>query len=203
MKIIIASDNIGKIAEIEYYLKALPITLIPQGAYNIPSIEETGASFVENALLKARNAAKHSGLPALADDSGLSVDGLDGAPGIYSARYAGPSATDADNITKLLHAAEKLPEEDRQASFYCALVFVRHALDPVPLICVGQWEGKLLTHPEGTQGFGYDPIFYVPEAHCSAALLSANQKNALSHRAKAMKALIAGLRTIVPSHDPV
>lgn len=197
MKIIIASDNVGKITEIEYYLKALSLTLVPQSTFNIVPIEETGASFVENALLKARHAAKHSGLPALADDSGLSVDALDGAPGIYSARYAGPSATDTDNIAKLLNAAKDLSAEQRQASFYCALVFVRHALDPVPLICVGQWKGQLLTHPQGTQGFGYDPIFYVPETHCSAAELPAAKKNELSHRGKAMKALIAGLRTIV------
>jgi XTP/dITP diphosphohydrolase len=201
MKIIIASNNIGKIKEIEDHLKTLSITLVPQSAYNISSIEETGASFVENALLKARHAAKYSGMPALADDSGLSVDVLNGAPGIYSARYAGPSATDADNIAKLLKATENFPEGKRQASFYCALVFVRDALDPVPLICVGQWKGKLLTHPQGTQGFGYDPIFYVSETHCSAAELPAYQKNELSHRGKAMKILIAGLRTI--EHDSV
>lgn len=197
MKIVVASDNLGKIAEIEHYLKTLPLTLVPQSDYKITSIEETGASFVENALLKARHAAKYSNLPALADDSGLSVDALNGAPGIYSARYAGSSATDADNIAKLLNTAKDLSIDQRQASFYCALVFVRHALDPVPIICVGQWKGKLLTHPQGTHGFGYDPIFYVPEAHCSAAELPPAQKNELSHRGKAMKALITKLRPLI------
>lgn len=201
MKIVIASGNVGKIAEIEHYLTSLPIQLVSQSAYDVPFIEETGASFIENALLKARHASQHCGLPALADDSGLSVDALDGAPGIYSARYAGPSATDADNIAKLLRATESLPETKREASFYCALAFVRHALDPVPLICVGQWKGVLLRHPQGTQGFGYDPIFYVPEMQCSAAELPADKKNELSHRGKAMKAFVAGLRAILPQHD--
>lgn len=196
MKVIVASDNLGKIKEIQSYLEDLFITLIPQKDYHVPSIEETGLSFIENALLKARHAAKYCDLPALADDSGLAVDALGGAPGIYSARYAGPLAKDKDNINKLLQATAHIPEENRQASFYCALVYVRNALDPVPIICLGKWDGTLLREPQGENGFGYDPIFYVPEAKCSAAELSDVQKNTLSHRAKAMKMLITELHQL-------
>lgn len=196
MKVIVASDNLGKIKEIQSYLEDLFITLIPQKDYHVPSIEETGLSFIENALLKARHAAKYCDLPALADDSGLAVDALGGAPGIYSARYAGPLAKDKDNINKLLQATAHIPEENRQASFYCALVYVRNALDPVPIICLGKWDGTLLREPQGENGFGYDPIFYVPDAKCSAAELSDVQKNTLSHRAKAMKMLITELHQL-------
>ena len=196
MKVIVASDNLGKIKEIQSYLEDLFITLIPQKDYHVPSIEETGLSFIENALLKARHAAKYCDLPALADDSGLAVDALGGSPGIYSARYAGPLAKDKDNINKLLQATAHIPEENRQASFYCALVYVRNALDPVPIICLGKWDGTLLREPQGENGFGYDPIFYVPEAKCSAAELSDVQKNTLSHRAKAMKMLITELHQL-------
>lgn len=199
MNVVIASDNKGKILEIQSYLGDLAITLVPQSTFAIPAIEETGLSFVENALLKARNAAKHSGLPALADDSGLAVDALEGEPGIYSARYAGINASDDDNIQKLLNNMASIPEGHREASFYCALAFVRHARDPVPIICLGQWQGTLLTQRQGTQGFGYDPIFYVPQTHCSAAELSLTQKNQLSHRAKALKQLVS----LLAAHSPI
>lgn len=197
MNIVIASDNKGKIKEIQSYFEDLPITLVAQGEFSIPAIEETGLSFIENAILKARNAAEYSGLPALADDSGLAVDALGGAPGIYSARYAGTDASDDDNIQKLLEAMVSTPDNLRQASFYCALAFVRHALDPVPVIALGQWQGTLLTQRQGTQGFGYDPIFYVSDTQCSAAELTLLQKNQLSHRAKALKQLVTSLKAIL------
>jgi len=166
---------------------------VPQSHYNVADAEETGLTFVENAILKARNAAQHTGLPALADDSGLEVDALHGAPGIYSARYAGPMASDAENLGKLLAMLKDVPEEKRGAHFQCVLVYLRHALDPTPLICQGAWEGRILTAPRGTSGFGYDPVFFVPSHACSAAELPAETKNVLSHRGQALRQLLAGL----------
>ncbi len=148
---------------------------------------------MENAILKARNASRYTGLPAIADDSGLEVDALDGAPGIYSARYAGPGSSDADNNRKLLAALGDLPEEERFARFQCLLVFLRHAEDPVPLICQGTWEGHILFQPAGEKGFGYDPLFYVSEPGCTSAELSPDIKNRLSHRGQAMRKLLAQL----------
>lgn len=194
--LVIASDNAGKIREIRHYFEAFAWHLKPQSAFGVPSIEETGLSFIENALLKARHAARYSELPALADDSGLVVDALGGEPGIYSARYAGAVSNDARNIEKLLDRTAHLPDEKRHASFYCALAFVRHANDPVPIISVGQWKGQLLTHPRGTQGFGYDPIFYIPELGCTAAEIPYEQKNAISHRGQAMETLLTYFRTV-------
>jgi XTP/dITP diphosphohydrolase len=203
MNVVIASDNKGKVLEIQSYLEELAIRLVPQSTFSVPAIAETGLSFVENALIKARNAAKHTNLPALADDSGLTVNVLKGEPGIYSARYAGMTASDDDNIQKLLNTMASIPEGHREASFYCALAFVRHARDPVPIICLGQWQGTLLTQRRGGQGFGYDPIFYVPETHCSAAELSLTQKNQLSHRAKALQQLVPLLAAHLPNeHTP-
>lgn len=190
---VLATENLGKVKEIQAFLSPLGITLIPQSDFQIPSIEETGFSFVENALLKARHAAKLSKLPALADDSGICVDALSGAPGIYSARYAGAGASMEANIQKLLSQTQHLAPEQRQARFYCALAFVQYAEDPIPLICQAQWEGQLLTQKIGEQGFGYDPIFWVPELNCSAAQLSPEQKNTLSHRAKALHLLATQL----------
>lgn len=187
--IVLASNNAGKVREINQLLEGAGIRVVPQGDFGVPEAEETGLSFVENAILKARNAAQHSGLPAIADDSGIEVDALHGAPGIYSARYAGPGASDPENVAKLLHALEPVPEAERSARFQCLLVLLRHAADPTPLICQGTWEGRILRAPRGDNGFGYDPVFYVPTHDCSAAELDATVKNALSHRGQALRHL--------------
>jgi len=187
--IVLASNNAGKVREINQLLEGAGIRVVPQGDFGVPEAEETGLSFVENAILKARNAAQHSGLPAIADDSGIEVDALHGAPGIYSARYAGPGASDAENVAKLLHALESVPEAERSARFQCLLVFLRHAADPTPLICQGTWEGHILQAPQGDNGFGYDPVFYVPTRGCSAAELDSTVKNELSHRGQALRRL--------------
>jgi len=188
-KIVVATENEGKLQEIAAYLSAFPITLISQKSLGIPQIEETGLSFVENAILKARYVAKLSGLPTLADDSGLVVEALGGAPGIYSARYAGENKSDADNIEKLLTAMASFSGKAREAYFYCAMAFVQHALDPVPLICEGRWDGSLLTDPVGKNGFGYDPLFFIEDLQCSAAELAPAIKNKRSHRAQALALL--------------
>lgn len=187
--LILASSNSGKLKEISKQLKASPFTLALQSDYQVPEIAETGLTFVENAILKARNAAKHTNLPALADDSGLEVDALDGAPGIFSARYAGPKASDADNLQKVLAALKDVPEAQRTARFQCVLIYLRHANDPSPIICQGTWEGKILTQARGNHGFGYDPIFYVPTHNCSAAELTLEEKNRISHRGQALQKL--------------
>jgi XTP/dITP diphosphohydrolase len=187
--IVLASNNAGKVREINQLFEEGGIRVVPQGDFGVPEAEETGLSFVENAILKARNAAQHSGLPAIADDSGIEVDALHGAPGIYSARYARPGASDAENVAKLLHALESVPEAERSARFQCLLVFLRHAADPTPLICQGTWEGRILRAPRGDNGFGYDPVFYVPTHDCSAAELDSTVKNALSHRGQALRRL--------------
>lgn len=199
MKIVLASDNQGKLSEIQAFLNDLPVNLIAQSQYAVPPVEETGLSFVENAIIKARHAAKHTGLPALADDSGLCVDVLGGAPGIYSARYAGLGARSSDHIQKLLSTLSSLKDPDRLARFYCVIVFVRHHLDPVPLICQAQWEGKILTQPRGEAGFGYDPIFFIPHLNCTAAELSPQQKNKISHRAKALSEFLQQFKIAYPT----
>lgn len=192
-KIILASSNKGKLAEIQWLLRELPIELIPQAALNIPDIEETGQTFVENALLKARNAARLSGLPALADDSGLAVDCLKGAPGVYSARYAGKGATDADLIQNLLKEMQKAGCDCRKARYHCVMALLNNPIEPAPLICHGVWEGEILPAGRGRQGFGYDPVFYIPSHDCSAAELSPAEKNRISHRSRAMEQLIKSL----------
>lgn len=191
-RIVLASGNRGKLAEFRQLLAACDFDVIAQSELQIPEVEETGLSFVENAILKARNAAQHSGLPALADDSGLEVDALQGAPGIYSARYAGLPSSDAANNAKLLEALAAA--DKRRARYQCVLVFLRHALDPSPLICQGTWEGEILTAPRGEGGFGYDPLFLIPALQKTAAELQPAQKNQLSHRGQAMHALLAALR---------
>jgi XTP/dITP diphosphohydrolase len=191
--IVLASSNAGKVREFNQLLGSLQLEVVPQSRFNVADAEETGLTFVENAILKARNAAQHTGLPAVADDSGLEVDALHGAPGIYSARYAGPNASDAENLKKLLGMLNDIPEAQRGARFQCVLVFMRHALDPTPLICQGTWEGRILTHPCGTNGFGYDPVFFVLTHECSAAELPPEVKNALSHRGQALRQLLASL----------
>ena len=189
-KIVLASNNKGKVREIGQLLAGLDIQVVPQSEYGVVDIEETGLSFVENAILKARNASQHTGLPAIGDDSGLEVDALNGAPGIYSARYSGMGASDAENLQKLLRELNSLGEVPRTARFQCLMVYVRHALDPTPLICQGTWEGLIIDAPQGDNGFGYDPIFYVPTDNCTAAQLPAARKNTLSHRGQALACLL-------------
>ncbi len=192
-RIVLASGNKGKVREIQQLLDSQDIEILPQSTFDTPEIEETGLTFVENAILKARNAAAYSGLPAIADDSGLEVDALKGEPGIYSARYAGANATDADNNIKMLAQLEGLPPEQRSARFQCIMVYLRHADDPVPIICQGSWEGRILEQPQGENGFGYDPLFFIEEKNRSAAELSAEEKNAMSHRGKALRCLTLAL----------
>ncbi len=192
-RIVLASNNKGKVREINQLLSGGGIEVVPQADFGIPDAEETGLSFVENAILKARHAAAHSGLPAIADDSGIEVDALNGAPGIYSARYSGVGASDADNLKKLLEALSEVPKEGRGARFQCLMVYMRHAEDPTPVICQGTWEGRILTEPRGDNGFGYDPVFYVPTHDRSAAELDAETKNGLSHRGQALRKLLQAL----------
>lgn len=191
--VVLASSNPGKLRELQILLAPHRLEVVAQSLFTVPDAEETGLSFVENAILKARHACRHTGLPALADDSGLEVDALDGAPGIRSARFSGAAATDARNIEKLLALLEGVPEARRTARFQCLLVFLRHAEDPTPLICQGTWEGRILTSPRGDNGFGYDPIFFIPDTDCSAAQLTLEQKNTRSHRGQALAGLLAAL----------
>ncbi len=187
-RIVIASFNPGKLKEIADILPA-GLELIPQSAMGVPDVEENGTTFIENAIIKARNASLHSSLPALADDSGLEVDFLGGSPGVYSARYAGPEATDAENIDKLLHHMEGATGNNRSARFHCAVALFRDAGDPRPIVCEGTWEGLIQNRPSGDNGFGYDSVFHVKSHHCSAAEIDATVKNQLSHRAQALRKL--------------
>jgi len=186
-KIVLASGNKGKLREFAQLFAPMDIEVIPQSEFNVPEAEETGLSFVENAIIKARNACEHTGLPAIADDSGIEVDYLLGAPGIYSARYAGSDASDDDNLNALLAALNGVPEHERVARYQCLLVMMRHSKDPTPLICQADWQGHILTEASGDGGFGYDPIFWVAETKCSAAQLTAEKKHAISHRGKAIR----------------
>ena len=190
---VFASNNSGKILELQTLLQDFNVKIIPQAALGVNEIPETAATFIENALLKARHACEITGLPAIADDSGLQVNALHGAPGIYSARYAGPNATPQDNIKKLLAELSNIASEKRKARFYCVLVFLRHVKDPAPLICEGTWEGIILPEQLGNSGFGYDPVFWDPIKKASAAQLSITEKNACSHRGHALKLLISKL----------
>jgi XTP/dITP diphosphohydrolase len=192
-RVVLATGNKGKVKEFGELLTERRIQVVPQSDFAVPDVDETGLTFVENAILKARNAAAHTGLPAIADDSGLEVDHLNGAPGIYSARYAGPAGDSAANNARLLQALAGVPEDRRSARFQCLLVYLRHTDDPTPLICQGTWEGSILQAPRGDAGFGYDPLFLVPGDDCSAAELSAERKNALSHRGQALRCLLAAL----------
>ncbi|HKK06913.1 MAG TPA: RdgB/HAM1 family non-canonical purine NTP pyrophosphatase [Gammaproteobacteria bacterium] len=192
-RVVLASGNLGKVREINQLLTELAIEVLPQSEFQVPEVEETGLTFVENAILKARNAAARTGLPAIADDSGLEVDALNGAPGIYSARYAGPGASDTDNLQRLLGELDGVAEAERSARFQCLMVYMRHAGDPTPIICQGTWEGRILTAAQGSGGFGYDPVFFVPDRGCSAAELSPEVKNSLSHRGQALRCLVAAL----------
>jgi XTP/dITP diphosphohydrolase len=194
LRLVLASNNAGKVREFNHLLAGSAIQIVPQSDFDVPDIEEVGLSFVENAILKARNAARHTGLPAVADDSGLEVDALDGAPGIFSARYAGPQANDLDNLEKLLDALKDVDDDRRQARFQCLMVYMRHAQDPTPRIFQGTWEGRILRQPRGTGGFGYDPVFLVPELALASAELAPELKNRLSHRGQALRQLVASLR---------
>jgi XTP/dITP diphosphohydrolase len=193
--LVLASNNAGKVREFNALLAGLDLEVVPQATFGVIEAEETGLTFVENAILKARHAAQHTGKPALADDSGLEVDALNGAPGIYSARYAGPGAGDRANLEKLLGMLNGVAEDKRTARFQCVLVYMRHALDPTPLICQGTWEGRILSEPRGSGGFGYDPVFFVPTHGCSSAELPPETKNALSHRGQALRQLVQALGT--------
>jgi len=193
-ELVLASSNPGKVREINQLLATLDLHAQPQSELGVVDAEETGLTFVENAILKARNAAQHTGLPAIADDSGIEVDALNGAPGIYSARFAGEGATDQTNLEKLLADLDGIPEAQRSARFQCLMVFIRHANDPTPLICQGTWEGRILLAARGDNGFGYDPVFYVPTHNCSSAELPADVKNTLSHRGQALRQLVTALQ---------
>jgi XTP/dITP diphosphohydrolase len=193
-RIVLASNNPGKVREFNQLLAGSELEVVPQSEFQVEEVDETGLTFVENAILKARNAAARTGLAAIADDSGLEVDALAGAPGIYSARYAGPAAGDRQNLEKLLEALSEVPDEQRTARFQCLMVYLRHAGDPTPRIFQGTWEGRILHAPQGDNGFGYDPVFYVPGEGCSSAQLAPDTKNRLSHRGQALQQLVAALR---------
>ncbi len=193
-ELVLATGNKGKVVELEALLQPFGWNVRPQSEWHFAKAEETGLTFIENAILKARHAAQHTGLPALADDSGLAVNALQGAPGIYSARYAGPECNDQDNIEKLLDTLKDTAPEQRQASFHCVLAYLRHANDPTPIICHGRWDGMIATTPQGEQGFGYDPVFWIPELNCTAAQLSTAQKQQLSHRGQALRQFVKQLQ---------
>ena len=189
-RIVLATGNAGKLKEIREIFSGIDVGIVAQSDFDTPEAIEDGLSFVENAIIKARNAAVHTGLPALSDDSGIEVDALNGEPGIHSARYAG---NDESNIQRLLRELDGLPDSKRTARFQCVMVYLRHANDPVPVIAQGAWEGRILETPQGEGGFGYDPVFYVPERGCSAAELSSEDKNTLSHRGKALRHMLDAL----------
>ncbi len=193
-QIVLATGNPGKVREMGDILAPFALQIVPQSEFDVPEADETGLTFVENAILKARNAAAHTGLPAIADDSGLEVDFLKGAPGIYSSRFAGADASSEDNLIKLLNDMKGVPEARRTARFQCLMVYMAHATDPTPLICQGTWEGRILFEPQGDNGFGYDPVFYVPDHDCASAQLSKEVKNRLSHRGQALRKLVEALK---------
>lgn len=190
-KLVLASGNAGKLREFAQILATFNTEVIPQSEFNVPEAAETGLTFVENAIIKARNACEHTGLAAISDDSGIEVDVLKGAPGIYSARYSGANASDQQNLYALLEALKDVPNEQRIARYQCVIVYLRHAEDPTPLISQASWQGRILTEAVGDGGFGYDPIFWVDEHQCSAAQLTAEQKHAISHRGKALRQFVS------------
>ncbi len=193
-KVVLATGNPGKVRELADLLADFGLDVVAQTELGVDSAEETGLTFIENAILKARHAAQITGLPAIADDSGLAVDALGGAPGIYSARYAGLEASDRQNLDKLLVALQDIPQGKRAAQFHCVLVYMRHAEDPTPLVFHGSWAGEIAFTSAGAGGFGYDPIFYVPELGCTAAELTRDEKSAVSHRGKALKLMLEAMR---------
>lgn len=196
-KVVLATGNAGKVRELAHLLADFGLDVVAQTELGVESAEETGLTFIENAILKARHAAAETGLPAVADDSGLAVDFLGGAPGIYSARYAGIDASDQQNLDKLLVALKDVPQGQRNAQFHCVLVYMRHAEDPTPLVCHGSWPGEIAFAEAGEGGFGYDPIFFVPELGKTAAELTREEKSAVSHRGQALKLLLAAMKEAV------
>lgn len=195
--VVLATGNQGKVKELSNLLAQHAIEVVPQSNFNVPDVPETGTTFVENAIIKARHAAKITGLPAIADDSGLEVDALNGEPGVYSARYAGENASDDDNTNKLLSALSNVPTEQRTARFHCVLVYMKHHNDPTPIICHGVWEGSIINEKLGDQGFGYDPVFWQASHQQTSAQLSRDIKNQLSHRGKALALLVEQLAKTV------
>ncbi|WP_018876744.1 RdgB/HAM1 family non-canonical purine NTP pyrophosphatase [Thioalkalivibrio sp. ALE31] len=193
-RVVLATGNPGKLREIRALLEPLGLAVEAQSEHAVPEADETGLTFVENAILKARNAARHTGLPAIADDSGLEVDALHGQPGIYSARYAGPDGDDAANNAKLLEALAGVPPEQRGARFRAVVVYLEHAEDPAPIIAQGVWPGRIAEQASGAEGFGYDPLFFVPQEGCTSAELPPETKNRLSHRGQALQELGGALR---------
>lgn len=193
-KVVLATGNAGKVRELADLLGDFGLDVVAQTELGVESAEETGLTFIENAILKARHAAQITGLPAIADDSGLAVDVLGGAPGIYSARYAGMDASDQQNLEKLLATLKDVPDDQRKARFHCVLVYMRHAEDPTPLVCHGSWEGQITHEAAGQGGFGYDPIFFVPSEGKTAAELTRDEKRAISHRGRALKLLLEAMK---------
>lgn len=193
-KLVLASGNKGKLAEFQSIFASHGITVEPQSLYNVSGAEETGLTFIENAIIKARHCCEQTGLPALADDSGLEVDALNGQPGIHSARFSGPGATNASNNSKLLELMKDVPDAQRTARFHCVLVLMRHATDPTPLVFHGQWEGTILQQPRGNNGFGYDPLFFATEQQQISAELPPEVKNRVSHRGQAVAQLLSFLQ---------
>lgn len=200
-EMLFASGNQGKVNELQELLSPFGFNVVPQKAYNVDEVPETGTTFVENAIIKARHASKVTGLQCIADDSGLEVAALNGAPGIYSSRFAGPDATDGTNIDKLLSALEGQPISNRAARFVCVLVFMRHADDPCPIICEGYWEGVIAEHRSGDNGFGYDPVFFQPQLNKTAAQLTPEEKHGLSHRGQALRKLVEKFQQLNIKHD--
>lgn len=193
--LVLATGNKGKVSELSELLAPMGWQVTPQTELGVTDADETGLTFIENAIIKARHACEATGLPALADDSGLAVTALGGEPGIYSARYAGDNADDTANVDKLLAAMQGVPAEQRQAEFHCVLVLMQSATDPTPLVCHGRWQGLITEKPAGAGGFGYDPVFWVPERKCTSAELSKTEKQEISHRAKALKMLVEQLNS--------
>jgi len=200
-KIVLATGNAGKVREIQAVLTAYDMKVQPQSLFNVPEAVEDGLTFVENALIKARHASKLTGLPAIADDSGIEVDFLNGQPGIYSSRYAGKNGDNAANNKKLLTALKDVKASLRTARFQCVIVYLRHELDPTPLICQGTWEGNITETAAGTLGFGYDPLFFVAEQNCTAAELPAELKNRISHRGQALKKFVTAFSGQNPTQN--
>ncbi|RYY73710.1 MAG: XTP/dITP diphosphatase [Gammaproteobacteria bacterium] len=192
-KIVLASGNAGKLREFQQLLQGCGFEIVPQSVFNVSNIEETGTTFVENAIIKARHACQLTGLPAIADDSGIEVDALHGRPGVYSARYAGENASDEENNQKLLFELKNIALEQRTARYHAVLAYMRHVDDPTPILCHGTWEGVILPEPRGQNGFGYDPLFFVPSHNCASAELDKLEKNRISHRGKAMQELLQKL----------
>ena len=198
-KIVLASSNKGKLKEFSQLFAEFDTEVVPQSTFNLVDAEETGLTFVENAIIKARHACEQTGLPAISDDSGIEADALNGEPGIYSARYSGSGATAQKNLQALLDALKDTPKSKRTGRYQCVIVFIRHAKDPTPLICKASWEGTILTAPRGDGGFGYDPIFWVEEHQCTAAELTPEQKHAISHRGKAIRQFIDQFQHLNPA----